>query len=375
MTTTKKGIPPIVKMGAWLLSFIAFIVGFWHAHLGLKSFNLFNSEYGSLAVAGIVLLLILLSYNLAVNGKKSALYFYIFGGLLFFVFNLNYFYPSYLSDKLVKEEAKSLNDSLQSYSNSISKFKDPKIVNNYLNLIELKGKILSEIKYQNGFGIQAKKYLQNFNNILVEAETDAKGKESVKITPSYAIGNTQEERDFMYAEMEKQLDRAIALYDAKSVTSGEAQNATNLYEGIQEINELRNIYTPKLIDIMKDDFKVNLDSVKSNPHVVTLKTLSTEINNAIDKINNAEDKNIKKNKFARVESQSENIGKFEHTIASVKERINKIDTWGIIFLCLFIDLLVPLFIYLMIRRKDGDEDTSNNSFWDNLTGKKKPSTF
>lgn len=375
MTTTKKGIPPIVKIGAWLLSFIAFIVGFWHAHLGLKSFYLFNSEYGSLAVAGIVLLLILLSYNLAVNGKRSALYFYIFGGLLFFIFNLNFFYPSYLSDKLVKEEAKSLNDTLQSYSNKISKFKNPDLVNNYLLLIDLKEKILSEIKYQNGFGVQAKKYLKEFNNILADYEKDSKRKEAVKITPSYAVGNSQEERDRMYNEMDKLLSRAIISFDLKSVASGKAENTTNLFDGIQQINELQNVYSPKLIDIIKDDFKIDLDSVKSHPHIVTLKTLSTEINNATDKINNAEDKNINNKEFARVESKSENIGKFEHTIASVKDRINRIDTWGIIFLCLFVDLLVPLFIYLMIRRNEKDEDNTDTTFWDNLTGKKKPTTF
>ncbi len=373
--TSKKGMPPIIKFGAWVLSLIVFVVGFWHSHLGLKSFNLFNSEYGSLAVAGIVLLLILLSYNLAVNGKKSAFYFYIFGGLLFFTFNLNFFYPSYLSDKLVKEEAKVLNDTLQSYSNRMSKFKNPELINDYLLLTDLKEKILSEIKYQNGFGNQAKKYLKEFNNILSDYEKDPKRKKAVRVTPSYAVGNTQEDRDNMYNEMSKLLESAIESFNVKTVANGKAENTTNLYQGIQDINEIRETYSDKLIDIIKDDFVINLDSVKSHPHVVTLKTLATKINNAIDKINNAEDKGINNKEFAHVESQSENIGKFEHTIASIKERINKIDTWGIIFLCLFIDLLVPLFIYVMIKRNEDEEDSSNTSFWDNITGKKKPTTF
>ena len=59
MTTTKK-IPPIVKFGAWMLSIIVFIVGFWHSHLGLVETRPFESEYGSLLVAGIFLLLILI---------------------------------------------------------------------------------------------------------------------------------------------------------------------------------------------------------------------------------------------------------------------------------------------------------------------------
>ena len=93
MTSTKK-IPPIVQLGSWLLSLIVFAVGFWHTHLGLKQMNVFGSEYGSIAIAAIVLILILITYWFAVNGRKAALIFYIICGLFFFVFNLNYFYPA-----------------------------------------------------------------------------------------------------------------------------------------------------------------------------------------------------------------------------------------------------------------------------------------
>lgn len=53
------------------------------------------------------------------------------------------------------------------------------------------------------------------------------------------------------------------------------------------------------------------------------------------------------------------LGRFAHTISSVKQRINKIDTWGIIILCLFIDLIVPLAIYFMIRGNTGNEDLTS----------------
>jgi hypothetical protein len=45
----------------------------------------------------------------------------------------------------------------------------------------------------------------------------------------------------------------------------------------------------------------------------------------------------------------------KYTILSIKERIREIDTWAIIILCLFIDLLVPLAIYLLLRKKDEDD--------------------
>ena len=93
--TKKVKIPPGVTNGAWLLSFIVFVVGFWHTHLGLKQMNVFGSEYGSLAVALIVLLLLLITYWYAVNGKKEALYFYIMCGFVFFV-SLFWGFPSFL---------------------------------------------------------------------------------------------------------------------------------------------------------------------------------------------------------------------------------------------------------------------------------------
>ena len=36
------------------------------------------------------------------------------------------------------------------------------------------------------------------------------------------------------------------------------------------------------------------------------------------------------------------------------QHINKIDTWGIIILCLFIDFLVPLGMFLMLKNGKGD---------------------
>ncbi len=376
MTSTQKKLPPIVNFGAFLLSLITFIVGFWHAHLGLKSFNLFGSEYGSLTVAGIILILILLSYFIALNGKKSALLFYVIGGLLFFLFNLNYFYPAYLGDKLVKEEAVYLNDTLQSYTNKVSKLQNDEVVNEILNLKELKGKISSEIEKANGFGPVAKNYLNQFNDILSKREKTDATRKSVRITPSYSVGKTQKERDGINEDVNKQLETAISTFEQKYAVKGK-ENALKLYEGIKEMNRLKVFYSPKLDEIIKGDFTVNLDSMKSDKNVKTLKELGTQLNNIIDQINNAQGERGAI-KLQKVESQSENIGKFEHTIASVSARIGKIDTWGIIFLCLFLDLLVPLFIYIMIRQKDDDgEGGFGFSFLNSggKGGKNRPSSF
>jgi hypothetical protein len=57
----------------------------------------------------------------------------------------------------------------------------------------------------------------------------------------------------------------------------------------------------------------------------------------------------------------------KYTVLSIKERIDEIDTWAVIFFCLFIDLIVPLGIYLLLR-KDGDEQETESGF----RGSKRP---
>ncbi|MEP0264270.1 hypothetical protein [Dokdonia sp.] len=367
----KTKISPIVKLAAWLLSLITFAVGFWHSHLGLKKMNVFDSEYGSIAIASIILLVILISYNIAINGNKSAFYFYVIGALFLFIFNLNYFYPSYLARQLVKEEATKLNDTLQSYANQLSKYENQELVKDYVNLKLLKTKILDEIKYQNGFGIQAKSYLKQFNDLINKNITNPTDKNI--ISPSFKVGNTDEDREKIYIFLEKQINEALTAFDTKNTADGKNENAITLYEGIKDLNEIQILYTPKLKEIKNDNSEIKLDSIETHLQIKTLSDLISEVDNASDKINNAHDEEI----YAKLnEAKSRNIGKFEHTISSIKERIGKIDTWGIIILCLFLDLLIPLFIYLMIRVKNGEENEGNPFFlWNKITGKKQPQKF
>jgi len=48
------------------------------------------------------------------------------------------------------------------------------------------------------------------------------------------------------------------------------------------------------------------------------------------------------------------LGQIEHTLLTIKSRIDRISTWAMILICLFIDLLVPLGIYLLLRKKETD---------------------
>ena len=68
------------------------------------------------------------------------------------------------------------------------------------------------------------------------------------------------------------------------------------------------------------------------------KTLLVEMNHTKDQVN------IPK---------SYEAGSIGHTLSSIFERSNKIDTWGIIVLCFFIDFIVPFAMFLVLRKNDG----------------------
>jgi hypothetical protein len=309
----------------------------------------FDSEYGSLSIALIVLLLILISYYIAVNGKKLALVFYIIGGVFFFVFNLNYFYPSYLGRQLVKEEAIALNDTLQSFSNKISRMDNSNSVSVVSELYNIKGKLLDEIKGQDGFGPRAKKYLDDFNSLANSSQL-----------PNRTIGSSQEERKIIAERYDDLLTKDIRNYVVKQIANGKVENANELLIGVEQLKSLNDEYSSQLEVIISDNQRVLLDSVKNHPQINTLQNLVTKLDNATIKINKSSGKEI----FPKLkESNTRNLGRIAHTLSSVAERINKIDTWGIILICLFIDLLVPLFIYLMIKKKSGSEHSEGFPYW------------
>ena len=368
MTTTKK-ISPIVKFGAWMLSFIVFIVGFWHSHLGLVETRPFESEYGSLLVAGIFLLLILISYNLAVNGKRIALVFYIIGGFFFFIFNLNYFYPSYLGRKLINEETDQIKQILTTQKNklnSISSIKETEVLNKLKNLYEIKQNILTEIAMRGGFGSHANSELYKFKKIT-----------GSELTGERRLLRNPDQIKQLYEIWEVKLNEAIKNFIV-STLPGEDKNKLEIVNANEDLESFYKIYNPILDSIANQDKRVQIDSLKYEKYIPaqqikTLKTVVDKINQIDNRVNTAQN-NQKPPIYTKDDPKSKHIGKFEHTLSSVKERIGEIDTWGMILLCLFIDLLVPLFIYLMIRKTDDEED-DNYSFWDNLTGKKKPSTF
>lgn len=349
-----KKVPPIVQIGAWTLSLIVFIVGFWHTYLGLKEMKPFGSEWGGLAIAGIVLLLLLITYWFAVNGNKAALVFYLFCGFIFFICNLNYFYPAYMARTLVQNEAGALSDTLQKYTNgssSMQSSENSQAVKEYLNLTSLKGQIVTEIENK-GYGPNAKQLTDKFNSILSKYSV-------TPINVSAAVGSVTTNA----ADAQRQKEQIEPLF-AQAMNSLMLQGVLKVFDpslfqiGLDSLKNLQKKYTG-ILNAIKADNKTEykLDSIKINPNVQSIVNFVGDLNTTIDKINKGNNK--EKAVLTRLDEdthpRADKLGMIKYTMLSIKERISEIDTWAIIFLCLFIDLIVPLAIYLLLRKKENDE--------------------
>ena len=345
MTTKKNKIPSEIKIGALLLSLIVFGLGFWHTHLGLQEFNFFTLEYGSIFVAAAVLLFVLISYFIAISGRKIALVFYLIGICIFIIFNLNYFYPAFMGGKLVQEEANFLNHTLQGYANVPRVEINQKAVDDYDKLDNLKGQIMSET-LQREFGQHAQRHLDKFNAVLKEYDIEIVPKPSFKDAPT---GEKQAKI------IEPLLDKSIGNFERKTVS---VKDAANYLKGKDELKRLQKEYTPKLDSIIRKRLEIAWNNRKNHPDIETLSSLVNAINNTTDLINQShEQKEFPQEKLGGElgGANTQYLGEPNHTFRSIWQHRGNINTWMIILLVLFIDLLVPLAIYVLIRKREDDE--------------------
>jgi hypothetical protein len=342
----KKTVPNYIKILGWIISFSAFTLGFWHTHLGLREFRALSSNYGSIVIALIIVLVLIVAYNRAINGVRSGMYFYLLCALFMFIFNLNSFYPSYLGRKLIKEEAIHLNDTLQSYNAKLTGmmaetysdiFRDIE----YLN--QTKNSVLQEIMERGGFGTEATKRLNEFN-----------AKAGTVISPDRDIKSTMPERENRRDYFESEMNAAIDNYIVKAATKTD-KNAIQIYTASKKMDSLTKEYSPRLELIIKDNSRIDkIDSIRFFPEVITLSELVTNIDNIGKEVSTATTNKLTFPKLRNEEAQvplpkTQELGRLAHTLNSAWERIGKLDTWGIIILCLFIDFVVPLAIFFLIR--------------------------
>ncbi|MHA8085397.1 hypothetical protein U8695_07445 [Aquirufa antheringensis] len=349
-------VPAWIQILGWLISLSAFAVGFWHAHLGLKQFGFLSSQYGSFVIAGLILMVLIVAYNRAMLGVKSAIYFYLICALFMFIFNMNSFYPTYLGEKLIKEDASAMKDTLTKYTaklKGVSEKQDGSTIKTIGILNDIKESLLNEIEGTgiNDFGPKAQGFLIDFNRM---AGSDlSSGSETIGTSKDLAAKKNR---------WRSKLDAAIRNWYIAS--NPNLKNGAEIITANLKLDSVNKAYAPLLENIMTDTATIDLSNPSKLKQVVTMGQAASQfdiigkgVNEFLAKKDQLPKLNDEVNQVAFPPTKE--LGRFAHTISSVKQRINKIDTWGIIILCLFIDIVVPLAIYFMLRgNKNNEEFTS-----------------
>lgn len=334
------------KILGWLISLTAFAFGFYHTAEGLMGFGILDSKTGSFLAAGLILMVLILAYNRLMSGKKSAIYFYLFCALIMFIFNLNSFYPKYLGQKLIKEDALAMKDTLVKYQGELSKLSnknDVSIVTTVENAKQIEESFLSEIKSGGtviGFGPNAKRYLNDFNNLL-----------NVNLTLGSEIIN-ESNADGVKNRWKGKMDNEINTW-IKDHARGGIGNDYTVYNASQKLDSLRAHYEPVLDSILVDTATWNLGQPSKLKAVVDIGMAASQFDNIGKSVNVVLPQKHRLPKLNDETNQlafppTHDLGKFEHTINSATKRITKIDTWGPIILCFIIDFFVPLVIYFLL---------------------------
>ncbi len=342
----------------WLGAVGCFVFGYYNTVMGLRMFDAFGSSAGSWFLAIIPLLMVFGGYFAAVRGRRQMIYLYLAGELLFFIFNLTYLYPHYLGRTLVNEEAKVLKDRLDkmpSELDAIAISGNSQSLEKLQRLREIQENLLTEIKDRFGFDDRARQQLRDFNELAGTAYTPE---------PGYA-GRTDSERLALYDRWKKRTDEGIKNFIVK--LSGNDKVAEKLVSAKYELDSLVEAYGPKLDLILEENAKVSIvrEDVNNNSQIKLMKELTTKLDKVANNVNSvsssASFEPLVSGKETIAFPKTQKLGTFEHTLISIKERLGKLDTWGVIIVCFFFDLLGPFLFYFYIRKEEDDDESIGSS--------------
>jgi hypothetical protein len=383
----KNEIPEGIKILGWLISLIAFAFGFYHTADGLKCLLPLGYEGGAYIFSALITMMLILAYSRAIAGVKAALFFYLFCALFNFTFNLNSFYPNLNSRKLLQEEAKLINDTITSNRAITANLIEPASQLDLTNMDLHRTQCINEIIKSEGFGDSAQSELSRFNNI-----SNIYG---IKPISPGSFGVKNKNADEVFGDRMDSIIKKIRQGQSKLPS----ETAFTAFEEFLALTAPTKKGSTKLsfidslfYEINTKDSKKNKDTAafkKSVDNLGRLVTKNDETAISINKLNLKDTlgKDIKlivfnKDKKAQLlYPKSKEIGNFAHTLSSMWQRIDKIDTWGPISLAFVVDFFVPFGIYFMIRKKknsgedNGMVNGSNRGFFARLFGKAQPTKF
>jgi hypothetical protein len=342
----------------WLSALYCFAFGYYNAALGLRAFIPFGGDWGGWFLAFIPLVMVFGGYLASVQGRRKMLYIYLAGEIVFFVFNLTYLYPQYLGRTLVHEEAKALKDSLSIYQGRLDKISLASD-HDLERLRQIQTNLLAEIRDRNGFGEHATKQLDAFNALT-----------NSYYTPERYTGKTSEERERFYQKWKEITDDGIKKFIAR----------LNLINAKYKMDSIVAAYSQSLDIILSDNSNVDVahEAVTHNPQISLLQELVKDLDKVAIEVNSVKQPDpfnlINTGTGTIAFPKTQTLGYFEHAVISSLNRIGKLDTWGVIIICFFFDLLGPFLFYFYLRNGEeyeyggGEGGFGDRSWWKRLFG-------
>ena len=348
----------------WLSTLGCFAFGYYNTVEAFRTYGAFgiDNPIGNWLIALIPLVMVFGGYLASVQGRRKMLWLYLAGEIIFFAANLTYLYPQKLGRTLVNEEAQMLKDSVTVYQGKIDNIAskgDSYSLKRLGQLKDFQTNLLNEIKDRDGFGEKATKELQSFNEVAGS---------NLSPEPPRHRGFTQEDRDKLYQKWKGLTDDKIKEFIVK--LGGDDKMAEKLGNAVFEMKEIATAYNQVLDYILEDKSKVIIseEAIANNPQIARLE----EIAGKLDKV--ALDVNSVKqpapfNKIINTEKgiafpKTKKLGDMDFAFISAIDRINKLDTWIVIILCFFFDLLGPFLFYFYLRRDDYEFGYSDDGAFD-----------
>jgi hypothetical protein len=252
--------------------------------------------------------------------------------------------------------------------------KGTNIMTDINQLEQLKSSIISEVIEQDGMGPNALSYLANFNRIT-NSNIDALNN----------IGNAEDRIKWLNRWTPK-MDEAINTFVLTKYLQSDLSKL-DIIRSKNAMDSLKYKFSPAFQHIARDNSKIPINDsiIENHPQIDTLKmfvigidTISSKVNKALGKNKSVlqvfnSDEAEKRNNYPKIQ----NLGQFDHTIESIGKRIKRTDTWGVLILVFFIDFIVPLAMFFMIRGGSSNNSSNRNqrTIVDYFTKRKQPKTF
>jgi len=331
----------------WLSTLCCFGFGYYNTVEAFRTYDAFgiNNPLGNWFIAFIPLALVFGGYCASIRGRKMWLYLYLVGEIIFFAANLTYLYPQKLGRILVNEETQMLKDSVTQYKEKLDKITgnlNPQSHQKLTTLKQIQKNLLTEIKDRKGFGPRAIKALNDFNLITGSC-----------YTPEPYVGTSKDDWNELYDRWKKNTDTEIKEFLIK--LNNKDKYAETLVEAKCQMDSIADNYNKRLDTYLANNSKLIIEerAIAHNAQILMLEELAGKLDKVASDVNSVKqpalfNKIIDTNK-AIAFPKTKKLGDIDFAFVSVFDRINKLDTWIVIILCLFFDLLGPFLFYFYLR--------------------------